>query len=254
MRAVLEEVRDDPSLHKVVLTRGRPLADADALAGERVTIVPMDTPDGQAAMVRCGLMLADDTPDVAYPFTFPRSRHAYVHLGVGLPVLPIGSAGDGDVDADWARLSGLAACSQGEALVRVATVPRPRARSPVGDRPAPPRPPRARAPSTCHPTSGRTRSGCGSHWPADRWWCGGLVARRARCRPDWPPGRATTTWSWGSGTPDPTVPTAGRGRCSSRTCPTSWTCRTAPSPPRCPCTGWPRPSSPTTTREPSTRW
>ncbi len=119
MRAVLEEVRDDPSLHKVVLTRGRPLADADALAGERVTIVPMDTPAGQAAMVRCGLMLADDTPDVAYPFTFPRSRHAYVHLGVGLPVLPIGSPRD----ADWGRLSGLAACSQGEALLRVATVP-----------------------------------------------------------------------------------------------------------------------------------
>ncbi|PVG81358.1 hypothetical protein DDE18_17880 [Nocardioides gansuensis] len=118
MRAVLEEVRDDPSLHKVVLTRGRPLT--DDVAGARVTVLPMDTPDGQAAMVRCGLMLADDTPDMAYPFSFPRSRHDYVHVGLGLPVLPHPLGPDG---RDWARVEALAACSAGEALVRTAAVP-----------------------------------------------------------------------------------------------------------------------------------
>ena len=116
MRAVLDEVRDDPSLHKVVLTRGRPLDDLDAVLGERVSVLPMDTPDGQAALVRCGLMLGESTPDVTYPFSFPRSRHTYVHLGLGLPVVP----GPSDPDADWARLAGLAVCSPGEAVVRVA--------------------------------------------------------------------------------------------------------------------------------------
>ena len=116
MRAVLEEVRTDPSLHKVVLTRGRPLVEADALAGDRVTVVPIDTPDGQAAMVRCGLMLAGDTPDAAYPFPFPRVRHDYVHLGLGLPH---GSPPDRP-GADWVRPRAVAACSPGEALLRAA--------------------------------------------------------------------------------------------------------------------------------------
>lgn len=116
LRAVLDEVRDDPSVHKVVLTRGRPLA--DAVDGERVTELPMDTPDGQAAMVRCGLMLAADTPDATWPFSFPRSRHAYLHLGLGLPVLARPTASDGD----WARLAAVAACSPGEALVRAAQI------------------------------------------------------------------------------------------------------------------------------------
>ncbi len=117
MRAVLDEVREDPSVHKVVLTRGRPLV--DSVAGERVTVLPMDTPDGQAAMVRCGVMLTDETPDMTYPFSFPRSRHAYVHLGLGLPVPAPAPA----ADHDWNRLTGLAACSSGEALVRAATIP-----------------------------------------------------------------------------------------------------------------------------------
>ncbi|EON24839.1 putative lipopolysaccharide biosynthesis protein [Nocardioides sp. CF8] len=115
LRAVFEEVRTDPSVHKVVLTRGRPLA--DELTGERVTVLPMDTPDGQAAMVRCGLMLTDETPDVTYPFSFPRSRHDHVHLGVGLPHVPGPHAGD------WGRLEAVAACSPGEALARAATLP-----------------------------------------------------------------------------------------------------------------------------------
>lgn len=118
LRAVLEEVREDPSVHKVVLTRGRPLR--DALDGERVTVLPMDTPDGQAAMVRCGLLLTDDTPDVTYPFPFPRSRHDHVHLGLGLPVTPDPALASGE--RDWGRLEAMAACSAGEALVRAATI------------------------------------------------------------------------------------------------------------------------------------
>lgn len=113
MRAVLEEVRDDPSLHKVVLTRGRPLD--ETLTGERVTVVPMDTPAGQAAMVRCGVLLGAETPDVAWPFAFPRARHHHVHLGIGLPAAhPTGD--------DWARLEAVATSSSGEALLRAATI------------------------------------------------------------------------------------------------------------------------------------
>lgn len=118
LRAVLEEVREDPSLHKVVLTRGRPLADVEALAGERVTVLPVDTPDGQAAMVRCGLMLTDDAPVLSYPFSFPRSRHRFAHVGTGLPVLPSRPR----QDADWSKLHAMAVSSPGEALVRTATI------------------------------------------------------------------------------------------------------------------------------------
>lgn len=118
LRAVLEEVREDPSLHKVVLTRGRPLADVEALAGERVTVLPVDTPDGQAAMVRCGLMLTDDAPVLSYPFSFPRSRHRFAHVGTGLPVLPARPR----QDADWSKLDAMAVSSPGEALVRTAAI------------------------------------------------------------------------------------------------------------------------------------
>ncbi len=118
LRAVLEEVREDPSLHKVVLTRGRPLADVEALAGERVTVVPVDTPDGQAAMVRCGLMLTDDAPILSYPFSFPRSRHRFAHVGTGVPALPPPPR----PDADWSKLDAMAVSSPGEALVRAALV------------------------------------------------------------------------------------------------------------------------------------
>ncbi|WP_246210670.1 rhamnan synthesis F family protein [Nocardioides piscis] len=119
LRAVFEEVREDPSVHKIVLTRARPLA--DTLGGVRVTVMPMDTPDGQAAMVRCGALLSAETPDVTYPFPFPRGRHDHVHLGLGLPVLadPLSASGG----RDWGRLLGLAVCSSGEALVRAATIP-----------------------------------------------------------------------------------------------------------------------------------
>ncbi|PUA80910.1 rhamnan synthesis F family protein [Nocardioides currus] len=116
MRAVLDEVRDDPSLHKVVLTRGRPLDEVPT--GERVTVIPMDTPAGQAAMVRCGVLLAAEKPDVAWPFAFPRARHHHVHLGVGLPAAT--EASDG---VDWARVEAVATASTGEALLRAATIP-----------------------------------------------------------------------------------------------------------------------------------
>jgi hypothetical protein len=58
VRAVFEEVRDDPTIHKVVLTRGRPLG----LDGARVTELPVTSPEGLDHLVRCGQVFVLQLP------------------------------------------------------------------------------------------------------------------------------------------------------------------------------------------------
>lgn len=96
VRAVFEEVRDDPTVRKVVLTRTRSLR--DDVTGSNVTVVPIATLDGQEAVVRCGVIVVADPLDVALPHAPLPARHRIAH--VGAPWAPGRAAPDlGAVDA-----------------------------------------------------------------------------------------------------------------------------------------------------------
>ncbi|NYE35115.1 hypothetical protein F4692_000219 [Nocardioides cavernae] len=88
VRAVLEQVRHDPSIRKVVLTRTRPLL--DDVAGEGVTVVPIATLGGQEAVVRCGVIVVGDPLDAALPHAPLPARHRVRH--VGAPWAPLDRA------------------------------------------------------------------------------------------------------------------------------------------------------------------
>jgi hypothetical protein len=114
VRSVFEAVRDDPSIHKVVLTRSRALE----LPGENVTHLPITSPDGQRALVRCGRIFVDDEPDVVLPVALAPRHHDFVHVGMGLPFLPHSSVTR--TESSWAKVRALVVSSQAEALVRAA--------------------------------------------------------------------------------------------------------------------------------------
>ncbi|MBD3947668.1 rhamnan synthesis F family protein [Nocardioides ganghwensis] len=96
VRAVFEEVRDDPTVRKVVLTRTRSLR--DDVTGSNVTVVPIATLDGQEAVVRCGVIVVADPLDAALPHAPLPARHRIAH--VGAPWAPGRAAPDlGAVDA-----------------------------------------------------------------------------------------------------------------------------------------------------------
>lgn len=119
LRAVFEQVRDDPSIHKVVLTRSRALD--DDLAGTRVSVLPLDTVDGQHALVRCGRLLVDAEPNVAINLPLAPVRHDFVHPGIGLPVVPHAAAAS--PEGEWRKLLAMAVSSRADALVRAAGDP-----------------------------------------------------------------------------------------------------------------------------------
>ena len=83
LRALFEEVRDDPSLKKVVLTRSR----AVSVDGENVVVVPFESPQGTRLMARCRYVFVRESPgEETYGLFSPR-RHRIVNLG-GVPLRP----------------------------------------------------------------------------------------------------------------------------------------------------------------------
>ncbi|GAB2753649.1 hypothetical protein GCM10027020_02070 [Nocardioides salsibiostraticola] len=57
-RAIFEEVRDDPSVKKIVLTRSRDVT----LTGENVVVLPLNSPEGQEHLLRSGQVFVKDRP------------------------------------------------------------------------------------------------------------------------------------------------------------------------------------------------
>ena len=76
LRAVFEEVRDDPSLKKVVLTRSARVT----VGGENVVVLPFESPDGQRAMARCGYVLVHEGRGEDSLGHFSAARHRRVNL------------------------------------------------------------------------------------------------------------------------------------------------------------------------------
>jgi hypothetical protein len=119
LRAVFEQVRLDPSIHKVVLTGPRALD--DVLTGEQVIVLPANTVDGQRLLVRSGRILVDAEPNLAFNLPLAPVRHDFIHAGIGLPVLP--HADSVNADGEWRKLRAMAVSSRAEALMRAAADP-----------------------------------------------------------------------------------------------------------------------------------
>jgi hypothetical protein len=119
LRAVFEQVRDDASVRKLVLTGPRALD--DDLRGERVDVLPLNTVDAQRVLVRCGRILVDAEPNLAIQLPLTPQRHQFVHTGLGLPVVPHAAATH--PDGEWRKLTAMAVGSQADALVRAAADP-----------------------------------------------------------------------------------------------------------------------------------
>ncbi len=173
VRAVLDEVRHDPSIHKVVLSRSRRLP--DDVSGDNVTVLPIHTVDGQHALdpVRShrggrGAQRRHRPAALAVAPRLPARRHRRARAAARRLAHP------GRGVAQGARRGGHLAGRRPRAQRRRR---RPRARQGVGDRAATPRPPGPRPPAR-----GPGRRGGARPRPRRRPATRRLVAaRRVRC-------------------------------------------------------------------------
>ncbi len=78
-RAVFEEVHDDPSLKKIVLTRSLRLG----LSGENVVVVPLQSPEGQRLLLRSGVVLVPGRTEETLPWPL-NHRHRVIALPSGV--------------------------------------------------------------------------------------------------------------------------------------------------------------------------
>lgn len=103
-RAIFEEVRDDPSIKKVILTRSRPVE----LTGTNTVVAPLRSPQGQHHLLRAGRVLVSDPPAEAGSYPLSTAGHTFIDLSAG-PALSYGpsvaaSHQDGRLPADAARV------------------------------------------------------------------------------------------------------------------------------------------------------
>jgi CDP-glycerol glycerophosphotransferase (TagB/SpsB family) len=97
-RAVFEEVRDDPSLKKIVLTRKRHV-DAQ---GENVVVVPLNSPEGQYYLLRSRQIFVKHSPSINAKFPLSPELHNFINLWHGIPLKRFGYASMDMVDKlDW---------------------------------------------------------------------------------------------------------------------------------------------------------
>lgn len=122
--AVLEAVRNDPTIRKVVLTRDRPVE----LPGENLETVPLRSLDGQEALLRCGTVFITQTPRASVPYPLSPRRHRFVFVDSAgrLQRRQAGPVADTDdsPSADAERCALAVALSEVDSLVSAAYVDR----------------------------------------------------------------------------------------------------------------------------------
>lgn len=87
-RALFEEVRNDPSIKKIVLTRRRRI-DID---GENVVVVPLKSPEGQFYLLRARQVFIKHSPARNLIFPISPELHNLINLWHGIPLKRIGYA------------------------------------------------------------------------------------------------------------------------------------------------------------------
>ncbi|NLF76220.1 MAG: hypothetical protein GX573_11020, partial [Chloroflexi bacterium] len=93
-RAVFEEVRDDPRIRKIVLTRGRPVE----VKGANVEVVPLESPLGQHRLMRAGNIFIKHSPTRNLVYPVAGDLHNIINLWHGIPFKRIGYASEGMQD------------------------------------------------------------------------------------------------------------------------------------------------------------
>lgn len=87
-RAVFEEVRNDPSIKKIVLTR-RKAVDID---GENIVVVPLRSPEGQHHLMRSRQIFIKHSPTRNLIYPVSPKWHNLINLWHGIPLKRIGYA------------------------------------------------------------------------------------------------------------------------------------------------------------------
>ena len=97
-RAVFEQVRDDPSIRKIVLTRGRRVS----LEGENVVVCPLDSPEGQYHLLRAKQIFVKHSPRINAKYPISAKLHNFINLWHGIPLKRFGPASlDMEQKLDW---------------------------------------------------------------------------------------------------------------------------------------------------------
>ena len=87
-RAVFEQVRDDPTIKKIILTRSRRIE----VSGENVVVVPLMSREGQHHLARARQIFVKHGPHVNAHWPISPITHNFVNLWHGIPVKRFGSA------------------------------------------------------------------------------------------------------------------------------------------------------------------
>jgi CDP-glycerol glycerophosphotransferase (TagB/SpsB family) len=87
-RAVFEEVKNDPSIRKIVLTRGKPVE----VSGANVEVVPLESPIGQHRLMRAGNAFIKHSPTRNLVYPVSGDLHNLINLWHGIPFKRIGYA------------------------------------------------------------------------------------------------------------------------------------------------------------------
>jgi len=106
-RSVFEAVKDEPSIRKAVLSRGTRL-DVD---GVNVEVVDLESPEGQARVLRAGTVLVGRTLAAEVPYPVSGEFHNLVHLGAGEPhrlmaIAEDAARAEGNDDAQYRAIVG----------------------------------------------------------------------------------------------------------------------------------------------------
>lgn len=97
-RAVFEEVRDDPSIKKIILTRSRRIE----MTGDNVVTVPIDSPEGQYYLLRSRFVFVKHSLRGNVPWPMSSTLHDAINLWHGIPLKRFGTASAG-LDDDSRR-------------------------------------------------------------------------------------------------------------------------------------------------------
>lgn len=87
-RAVFEEVKDDPSIKKIILTRSRKVE----AEGENVVIAPIESLEGQHLLLRSGQIFVKHGPIVNLTTQVDPKTHNVINLWHGIPLKRFGLA------------------------------------------------------------------------------------------------------------------------------------------------------------------
>lgn len=87
-RALFEEVRADPSIKKIVLSRGKQIT----VDGENVVVVPLRSPEGQYYLLRARQIFIKHSASRNLEFPVSPEQHNIINLWHGIPLKRIGYA------------------------------------------------------------------------------------------------------------------------------------------------------------------